>query len=50
MLLEFVIHYEANVWPIVPPGGSSHEMMGIDSDTLPKKPANKDELKKIIKR
>ena len=50
MLLEFVIHYEANVWPIVPPGGSSHEMMGIDSDTLPKKPANKDESKKIIKR
>jgi acetolactate synthase-1/2/3 large subunit len=50
MLLEFVIHYEANVWPIVPPGGSSHEMMGIDSDTLPKKPVNKDELEKIIKR
>ncbi len=49
ILLEFVIHYEANVWPIVPPGGSSHEMMGIDSDTLPKKPVNKDELKKIIK-
>jgi acetolactate synthase-1/2/3 large subunit len=50
ILLEFVIQYEANVWPIVPPGGSSHEMMGIDSPTLPAKPTNKSELEKNIKR
>ena len=50
VLLNFEIHYEANVWPIVPPGGSSHEMMGIDSDTLPAKPVNKTELEKNIKR
>src|SRR3989338_1816811 len=49
ILLEFEIHYEANVWPIVPPGGSSHEMMGIDADTLPK-PVKKEELEKFIKR
>ena len=50
VLLNFEIHYEANVWPIVPPGGSSHEMMGIDADTLPAKPVNKTELEKNIKR
>lgn len=50
ILLEFKIQYEANVWPIVPPGGSSHEMMGIDADTLPTKPTSKEELEKIIKR
>lgn len=49
-LLEFVIHYEANVWPIVPPGGSNHEMMGIDANTMPSSPINKEELEKIIKR
>lgn len=50
VLLEFEINYEANVWPIVPPGGSSHEMMGIDADTLPQKPVTKEELEKNIKR
>ena len=54
ILLNFEIHYEANVWPIVPPGGSSHEMMGIDADTLPPMPLNikeyKSELEKRIKR
>ena len=50
ILLEFKIHYEANVWPIVPPGGSSHEMMGVDADTLPSKPVTKSELEKFIKR
>ena len=50
LLLEFELNYEANVWPIVPPGGSSHEMMGIDSATLPTKPTSKSELEKIIKR
>lgn len=49
VLLEFEIHYEANVWPIVPPGGSSHEMMGIDADTLPSKPVNRSELEKKLK-
>ncbi|OGI18827.1 MAG: acetolactate synthase, large subunit, biosynthetic type [Candidatus Melainabacteria bacterium RIFCSPHIGHO2_02_FULL_34_12] len=50
ILLEFVLSYEANVWPIVPPGGSNHEMMGISSNTLPQKPATKSELEKYIKR
>ena len=50
ILLEFELHYEANVWPIVPPGGSSHEMMGVDANTIPSKPVNKSELEKIIKR
>ena len=50
ILLEFQLHYEANVWPIVPPGGSSHEMMGVDANTIPSKPSNKSELEKIIKR
>ena len=50
ILLQIEIHYEANVWPIVPPGGSSHEMMGIDADTLPKTPSSKAEIEKIIKR
>ena len=50
ILLEFELQYEANVWPIVPPGGSSHQMLGIDSDTLPKNPTSKEELEKIIKR
>lgn len=50
LLLEFLIQYEANVWPIVPPGGSSHEMMGIDADTLPGKPRSKSEIEKFIKR
>ena len=50
ILLEFELHYEANVWPIVPSGGSSHEMMGIDSSTIPSKPVNKAELEKNIKR
>lgn len=50
ILLQFEIHYEANVWPIVPPGGSSHEMLGIDADTLPAKPVSRSELEKIIKR
>ena len=50
VLLNFEIPYEANVWPIVPPGGSSHEMMGIDANTLPTKPVNKAELEKNIKR
>lgn len=50
ILLQFEINYEANVWPIVPPGGSSHEMLGIDANTLPKTPTSKEELKKIIKR
>ena len=50
LLLEFQLHYEANVWPIVPPGGSNHEMMGIDAATIPLKPINKAELEKNIKR
>lgn len=50
ILLEFQINYEANVWPIVPPGGSSHEMMGIDSSTLPVNPTDKKDLEKILKR
>ena len=50
ILLQFEINYEANVWPIVPPGGSSHEMMGVDADTLPKAPVSKAEIEKIIKR
>ena len=50
VLLEFELHYEANVWPIVPPGGSSHEMMGADSKTIPDKPVKKSELEKNIKR
>ncbi len=50
LLLEFQLHYEANVWPIVPPGGSSHEMMGVDADTIPGKPTSKEELKKILKK
>lgn len=37
ILLEFQLHYEANVWPIVPPGGSIHEMLGISANTLPEK-------------
>ena len=49
VLLDFEIHFEAKVWPIVPPGGSSHEMLGIDSDTLPM-PVKKEELEKFIKR
>lgn len=50
VLLEFVLNYEANVWPIVPPGGSSHEMMGIDAKTLPEKTISKEELEKILKK
>ena len=50
ILLEFQLHYEANVWPIVPPGGSSHEMMGVNAATIPSKPVNKSELEKIIKK
>ena len=50
LLLEFELNYEANVWPIVPPGGSSHEMMGIDANTIPSKLVDKSELEKIIKR
>lgn len=50
ILLQFEIQFEANVWPIVPPGGSSHEMLGIDANTLPKTPTSKEELEKIVKR
>ncbi len=50
ILIEFELQYEANVWPIVPPGGSSHQMLGVDSDTLPSNPTKKEELEKIIKR
>ena len=50
ILLNFELHYEANVWPIVPPGGSNHEMMGLNANTLPAKPTNKAELEKNIKR
>ena len=50
LLLEFELQYEANVWPIVPPGGSSHQMLGVDSCTLPLNPTEKKELEKIIKR
>ncbi len=50
ILLDFELPYEANVWPIVPPGGSNHEMMGISASTLPAKPVNKAELEKNIKR
>lgn len=49
VLLQFEINYEANVWPIVPPGGNSHEMMGKDADTLPA-PVKKADLEKFIKR
>jgi acetolactate synthase-1/2/3 large subunit len=49
VLLEFELCYEANVWPIVPPGGSSHEMMGIDADTLPGKISSREDLEKNIK-
>ncbi len=27
VLIDFVIEPEANVWPMVPPGGSNSEMM-----------------------
>ncbi len=50
ILLEFELQYEANVWPIVPPGGSSHEMMGVDSNTLPGKPAKRNEIEKFLKK
>ncbi|MBI2995464.1 MAG: biosynthetic-type acetolactate synthase large subunit [Candidatus Melainabacteria bacterium] len=50
LLLDFKLHYEANVWPMVPPGSSSNEMMGISSNTLPAMPVNKAELEKKIKR
>lgn len=50
VLLEFELQYEANVWPIVPPGGSSHEMMGITENTLKEKPAKKEEIEKFLKR
>jgi acetolactate synthase-1/2/3 large subunit len=50
ILLEFELQYEANVWPIVPPGGSSHEMMGISENTLKEKPAKKEEIEKFLKK
>lgn len=50
VLLDFELNYEANVWPIVPPGGSNHEMMGTNADTLPAKITDKKELEKYIKK
>ncbi len=50
ILLEFELQYEANVWPIVPPGGSSHEMLGIDENTLKEKPAKREEIEKFLKK
>lgn len=34
-VIDFPMAYEMNVWPIVPPGASNMDMMGIDSCTLP---------------
>lgn len=36
-VIDFPMAYEMNVWPIVPPGASNMEMMGIDSCTLTSK-------------
>ncbi len=35
VVIDFPMAYEMNVWPIVPPGASNMDMMGIDSCTLP---------------
>lgn len=34
VLINFPMAYEMNVWPIVPPGASNMDMMGVDSCTL----------------
>lgn len=34
-VIDFPMAYEMNVWPIVPPGASNMDMMGIDNCTLP---------------
>ncbi|MBI3309112.1 MAG: biosynthetic-type acetolactate synthase large subunit [Candidatus Melainabacteria bacterium] len=49
VLIEFELSYEANVWPIVPPGGSSHEMQGIGASTLPVKPVTRKDIEKNLK-
>lgn len=36
-LIDFPMAYEMNVWPIVPPGASNMDMMGVDSCTLTSK-------------
>ncbi len=36
-VIDFPMAYEMNVWPIVPPGASNMDMMGIDSCTLTSK-------------
>ncbi len=35
VVIDFPMAYEMNVWPIVPPGGSNMDMMGIDAGTMP---------------
>ena len=35
-VIDVPMAYDMNVWPIVPPGGSNVDMMGIDSCTLKK--------------
>lgn len=38
VVVDIPMAYEMNVWPIVPPGASNMDMMGIDSCTLTSKP------------
>jgi acetolactate synthase I/II/III large subunit len=35
VVIDFPMAYEMNVWPIVPPGASNMDMMGIKACTLP---------------
>lgn len=37
VVIDFPMAYEMNVWPIVPPGASNMDMMGVDSCTLTSK-------------
>ena len=36
-VIDFPMAYEMNVWPIVPPGASNMDMMGVDNCTLTSK-------------
>ncbi len=42
-VIDVPMAYEMNVWPIVPPGGSNMDMMGIKNNTLPENTSEFDE-------
>ena len=49
-VVDLPMAYEMNVWPIVPPGASNMDMMGIDSCTLTSKTRDIDSEKKVNSR